>query len=120
MLADRGAVLIAEDDPPTRALLIRDVQALGFRAVGAEHGSDALALLRNTSDVVLVLTDLWMPVMDGRALIAEMKRDPRLAGIPIVQISGTVEEADPQFPALQKPVTKVEVDALVRAYARRG
>ena len=42
----------------------------------------------------LVLTDLYMPVMDGFALVQKMKQDPRLRGIPVVAISGGGREAE--------------------------
>ena len=40
-----------------------------------------------------MLTDLYMPVMDGFALVQKMKSDPRLRDIPVVAISGGGREA---------------------------
>jgi len=72
----------------------------------------------------LVLTDLYMPVMDGFALIQKMRADPRLRSIPVVAISGGGREAEARARAegvevyLRKPVRFAEVLETVKRLLR--
>ncbi|MGZ3447053.1 MAG: TIGR02266 family protein, partial [Myxococcaceae bacterium] len=72
----------------------------------------------------LVLTDLYMPVMDGFALVQKMKSDPRLRDIPVVAISGGGRDAESRARAegvevyLRKPVRFAEVLETVKRLLR--
>jgi len=72
----------------------------------------------------LVLTDLYMPVMDGFVLVQKMKSDPRLSDIPVVAISGGGREAESRARAegvevyLRKPVRFAEVLETVKRLLR--
>ena len=72
----------------------------------------------------LVLTDLYMPVLDGFALVKKMKTDPRLRDIPVVAISGGGREAELRARAegvevyLRKPVRFAEVLETVKHLLR--
>jgi DNA-binding NtrC family response regulator len=63
-----GAVLVVEDDPDMLELLKRMIVRLGFEAMTAVNGKDALRELRS-HPISLVITDLLMPEMDGIELI---------------------------------------------------
>jgi len=60
-------VLVADDHPTNRMLLVSQVNALGYAAESACNGADALALWK-TGRFDLVLTDCNMPVMSGYEL----------------------------------------------------
>jgi signal transduction histidine kinase/CHASE3 domain sensor protein/HPt (histidine-containing phosphotransfer) domain-containing protein/ActR/RegA family two-component response regulator len=66
-------VLIVDDHPTNRALLVRQVQVLGYAAESAENGVEALALWR-TSRFGLLITDCNMPEMDGYELARSIRR----------------------------------------------
>ncbi|HSP19564.1 MAG TPA: TIGR02266 family protein [Myxococcaceae bacterium] len=72
----------------------------------------------------LVLTDLYMPVMDGFALLQKMKKDARLRDIPVIAISGGGREAESRARAegvevyLRKPVRFAEVLETVKRLLR--
>jgi len=80
----------------------------------ATDGHTALATLME-GGFHLVLTDLYMPVMDGFVLVQKMKSDPALRDIPVVAISGGGREAESRARAegvevyLRKPVKFAEV-----------
>ena len=84
----------------------------------ATTGMEVLAAcLRRTPDVVLVERDL--PVMDGLRVIAEMAKDPELAGIPVIVTSEQPSDIEAAFEAgamdfIAKPFTAVEVVARAR------
>jgi PAS domain S-box-containing protein len=61
-------ILLVEDDDRLRAVISRQLSAWGFTLIEARDGADALELLRRAEPVDLLLTDLVMPGIDGRAL----------------------------------------------------
>ena len=66
----------------------------------AEDGEKALAFLRRESgfegapEVDIILLDLNMPRKGGREVLAELKADPQLAGIPVAIVTGSAFEAE--------------------------
>ena len=87
-----GRVLVVDDNPVDRALLVRFLVAEGHEAIDADSGERALELLRDGArDVDIVLLDLLMPGMDGFATLAAIKGDEALAHLPVIVISGLDE-----------------------------
>jgi CheY-like chemotaxis protein len=81
-------VLVVDDEDTIRDSLVEILQENKYEATGATDGSDALRKLRAAQRPFhLILLDLTMPVMDGRAFRAEQRRDPALASIPVVVLS---------------------------------
>jgi len=54
----------------------------------APHGQAALTRLSRPPRVDLVITDLFMPVMDGFTLVERIRSDPSLGDVPVVVVSG--------------------------------
>lgn len=61
-------------------------QSLGYDVLEAVHGGHALQVLDHTR-VERVLTDMYMPVVDGIELTRHIRADRRLAGLPVVLTS---------------------------------
>ena len=78
-----------ELDPVTQLVNVVDV----YEAVTANEASEAMELLERTSPSVILL-DLLMPRMTGLALYRRITSHPRIAGIPIVILSGLSARAD--------------------------
>jgi len=74
-------ILVVDDEPLDRELLRTKLEAEGCDVMEAADGLQALKLLGNTC-VDAVVSDLFMPHMDGYRLCLEIKRDPRLQVIP--------------------------------------
>jgi len=92
MTTDEGRILVVDDNPVNRRLLVGALQAQGYDVRSAEDGSQALALLRSApSDFDIVLLDVLMPVMDGYQTLAEIKRDVELTHLPVIMISALDE-----------------------------
>jgi two-component system, cell cycle sensor histidine kinase and response regulator CckA len=113
-------ILVVDDEARVRHALRRLLTRQGYTVLEAAHGAEALRVLEeSTTPVDLVLTDLVMPVLDGRGLIAALRRRP---GAPrIVAMSGYDRAAalrGQPLPAdvgfLQKPVTSAELFRRVR------
>ena len=118
----------AAGDPPSRVLAVDDMainrKILGIHlknmGVGdvrfAENGCDAMKVMKGwTPDIVL--TDIWMPEMDGVQLAEAMKRDPALASVPVMAITADVDAGARHDMSLfaktvAKPVTGAKLRAL--------
>jgi len=80
-------VLVVDDDVDSRTLLEMALSEEGYSVLLACNGAEALRLARQSHPRVILL-DLAMPVMDGFAFRAEQLRDPDLAEIPVICVSG--------------------------------
>ena len=89
-------VLIVDDVPLNISVLRAMLRKNGVNdIVSAANGRDALGKVR--SDVAgfdLVLTDLWMPEMDGRKMLQELRSDPRFASLNVIAITADVDAKD--------------------------
>ncbi|HSJ44601.1 MAG TPA: response regulator [Euzebyales bacterium] len=89
-------VLIVDDTAMNRQVLARAVTTLGYEAVTAGDGSQALDRLRATPDaggIDVVLLDLLMPVLDGFATLQQIKDDAELEHLPVIMVSA-VDDID--------------------------
>ena len=83
---DAPLVLVVDDDRSTRSALRYALNRNGFRVEEAGDGSEALSWLENNlADAILM--DALMPVMDGFAACAALKRHPLWKDIPILMIT---------------------------------
>jgi class 3 adenylate cyclase len=90
--AERGAVLVADDFEANRRTVARTLKVQGLSVTPAEHGRQALELLRERA-FDLVLLDIVMPEMDGYQVLEQIRADPSLQHIPVVIISGVDDMA---------------------------
>ena len=83
----KAQVLVVDDSRMMRAALSRSLRELGFTNISeAVDGGDAIhKLLEKSYD--LMLLDMEMPVMNGMEVLAAMKLDSRLGGVPVIVIS---------------------------------
>jgi CheY-like chemotaxis protein len=85
---DTGSVLVVEDDTDLREGVIALLESEGLTATGAPDGEEALRVLRDRFVPSVILLDLSMPRMDGWRFRVQQVRDPRLAAIPVIVVSG--------------------------------
>jgi adenylate cyclase len=83
----KADVLVVDDSRMMRAALGRSLRELGFTNISeAVDGADAIKkLLEKPYD--LMLLDMEMPVMNGMEVLAAMRLDSRLGGVPVIVIS---------------------------------
>jgi CheY-like chemotaxis protein len=84
-------ILIVEDEPDARNTLCDALAVQGYVAATASNGLEALDWLRAHDPPDAVLLDLTMPVMDGWQFLEEKKRDARLATIPVIVITASLD-----------------------------
>ena len=86
-LADSKSVLVVEDNTDQRELLSELLALNGYRVSSAENGKVALEQLDTTPiPPALILLDLSMPIMDGRAFLKRFRR--RNPKIPVLVMTG--------------------------------
>ena len=128
--------LLARDVKDIRVLVVDDVlmnlhvakalfNKIGFHNIStAGSGMAALEHL-DKQPVDLILSDLWMPEMDGSKFSAEVKKDPRFAHIPIIAQTADVETGGnfdmSHFDAIiLKPLTKEKLSNMVNRVFGEG
>jgi predicted signal transduction protein with EAL and GGDEF domain/FixJ family two-component response regulator len=84
----RGVVLVADDDPVMRLLMLEMLQQVGLEGIEAADGREALALARERRPD-LILMDVEMPHLDGFAACRAIRRgEGPGASVPIVMVTG--------------------------------
>ena len=89
----RKKLLVVDDVPQNRVLLIDALHPLGFDVVDAENGQECLDLLDAVNPDLIVM-DVMMPVMDGREATRRIRKRPRFAKIPIIASSASATRED--------------------------
>jgi CheY-like chemotaxis protein len=102
-------VLVADDESAVRRLVALALAARGFVPLEARNGLEAVELYASyRSAIVLVVTDLDMPVMDGFEAIDRIREIS--PGVRAVLMSGAMRECRiPDFPFLPKPFTLAQL-----------
>ena len=77
---------MVDDDPDVRAILAQALEDEGYEARVARDGREALGVLGGWQPDLIVL-DLMMPVMDGRAFRARQRAMPGADAVPVVVLS---------------------------------
>lgn len=123
-------ILIA-DDSGTARMFIRQCLEISIEEeteiLEAANGQEALQLLKNAGADLLV-TDLNMPVLDGRELIRRVASSPKLNGMPIMVITSSGNEARKQEllelgaqVVLRKPINPMTIaEGLEALHAAKG
>ena len=112
-----GRVLVVDDMTMNRKILGIHLANLKIKDVRfAENGEAAIAVM-NEWIPDLVLTDMWMPKMDGTQLAEAMRADRRLAEIPVVAVTADVDVGSTYDMSLfakiiSKPVTTSKLQDL--------
>lgn len=111
----RPIILVIDDEQAILDLLQDMLQDAGYRVLLAKNGQ---AGIEQTLDAQpdLILTDLMMPVMDGRTLSRRLRAEPRTALIPQILISAAYRPRDGDaFDAvLAKPFNIEDLLELIR------
>jgi CheY-like chemotaxis protein len=115
-LGGRGeTVLLVEDEPQVLALAARALERRGYVVLTAPDGASALRVAEAALERVdLLVTDVAMPDLDGRALARQLRE--RRPSLPVLFISGytAASPAELEAPLLAKPFTPAALAARVR------
>lgn len=119
---ERKKILIVDDSAAMRISMQDVLTRHGYHVLDAVDGVNALEILAKEPDVVLVVTDLHMPRLDGIGLLRNLRRDHKYIGLPVI-IQTTEAQASAVTKARQAGATgwlikPVGEQALVRAVER--
>ena len=119
-------VLIVEDEPDIRELVVHHLKREGYQVSVAASGEEALRQVQ-ASPPDLVLLDLMMPAMNGLEVCRRLRQDPVTASLPIVMLTAKGDEIDRVLGLeigaddyITKPFSPRELVARVRAVLRRA
>ena len=125
--AERGRVLVADDDLLTLRMVSAIVESEGYRAVPVGDGRQALKALQQDLSFSAAIFDMKMPHLQGLDLILFMKADERLQRIPVGMITA---EQDPKVwddsvaagacVFLPKPFTPPQVQMMLHMLASKA
>jgi PAS domain S-box-containing protein len=89
--AGGGAVLVLEDEPIVRAIVVEVLEELGYTAIEAADGPAGLEILNSSRRIDLLITDIGLPGLNGRQ-VAEAARQTR-TNLKILFMTGYAETA---------------------------
>lgn len=78
--------MVVDDEVLVRRALRRILEGEGFEVLEAENGAEAIALLEESLD--LILLDVRMPVLDGFSFLRQLRGQERFSGLPVVMMTG--------------------------------
>ncbi len=120
-----GAVLIIEDEPVVRGLIVEVVADLGFAALEAADGPGGLEVLRSRQRIDLLISDVGLPGLNGRQ-VADAARLLR-PGLKVIFMTGYAETAasahgflEPGMALITKPFAMADLTAKIRSTMEEG
>jgi CheY-like chemotaxis protein/signal transduction histidine kinase len=122
-------ILLVEDDVRNVFAITRVLEPHGAKLEIARNGLEALAALKQHSEIELVLMDIMMPEMDGLKAMQEIRKDAATAKLPIIALTAKAMPDDRQRcleaganDYITKPMDIEKLMSLLRIWlpARRG
>ena len=112
-------ILVVEDDPNVRAYVVEALSGVGYRVVEAGDAKGALTAFASNAEIKLMLTDVVMPGMNGRALAEAVRRSH--PAVKTLFMTGYSRNAivhqgrlDPGVSLIQKPFSQASLAARIR------
>ena len=122
----RPTVLLVEDEPAQREVLVYNLEAECFDVITADNGEDALLLVEENQPDLIIL-DWMIPQLSGLEVCRRLKLNPKTRQIPVIMLSARADDLD-RVRGLEtgaddyvvKPYSVVEFTARVKAHFRRA
>jgi len=115
-------VLVVEDEPVVRGVILEMLEDQGYRTLGAVDGPSGLRILRANSRVDLLVTDVGLPGMNGRQLVDQARKSR--PDLKVLFITGYAESAalsngflQPGMEMITKPFDLDHLSRRIRAMA---
>lgn len=130
-ILEQPYILVADDDPDILDSIVTVLRSQPYRLQTATDGKQCLELVRKKMPDLLIL-DLLMPMMDGFAVMRELRRDATFSDLPIMVLTAVVEDASYRRyeletgrrmkvqDYLEKPVAPIELLRRVEQVLQRG
>ncbi len=122
----REKVLVIEDEPDIREVMVYNLSREGYRVLEAKDGEKGLEKARREAPD-LILLDLMLPSLDGVEVCRLLRSDPLTQAVPVIMVTAKSEESDVVLgfgvgadDYVAKPFSPKELLARVKAVLRRG
>ena len=121
LLQGNHTILIVDDNPSIRELIVETLKPLGYHCLQAASGKEAIDLLQKyKGEVHLLLTDVVMPHMNGKELAETIKKER--PDIKVIFMSGYTENIithhgvlDKGINYISKPITPVALTQKIKS-----
>ncbi|HMN69087.1 MAG TPA: response regulator [Bdellovibrionales bacterium] len=90
----KETIVIAEDSSPNRKILAHLLEKLGYNVIACESGQHAWDALNaaGTTGVVLIISDIMMPNMNGLELLQKVRESEKYKTTPLVLVTAVSEK----------------------------
>ncbi|MGQ2979864.1 MAG: HAMP domain-containing protein, partial [Polaromonas sp.] len=119
-------VLVVDDDARNIFALTSVLENHEVEVISATNGRQAIAIIQNTPDIVMVLMDIMMPEMDGYETMREIRKDPQFRTLPILALTAKAMKGDREkcldagaSDYIAKPVNTNQLLSLMRVWLFR-
>lgn len=110
-MADKKKVLVVDDEPDVRQLLLYRLQDVeGFEVIEAHDGIEALRQAKAEKPDIILL-DIMLPVMDGYEVCRMLKKDENTKNIPVIMLTAKTMVGD-----MEKGVCAGAVEYVMKPY----
>jgi CheY-like chemotaxis protein len=92
-MSETHTILVVDDHPDNRELLMRRLEREGFRVLGAESGRQALDQVKG-GPVSLILLDVMMPGMNGIEVLQAVREDHSASELPVIMVTAKAQSED--------------------------
>jgi CheY-like chemotaxis protein len=93
-LPPRGHILVADDEPHIRRVLVAILESAGYAVRQAHDGGEAIEALESTHPLDFFLLDLMMPRASGIDVLGRIRSDPRHRNTPVIILTAKGQDAD--------------------------
>jgi CheY-like chemotaxis protein len=119
-------VLIVDDDVRNIYALTSVLEQYSMNIASADNGRDAIKMLKNGSDIDIVLMDIMMPEIDGLDTTREIRKIPQCRDLPIIAVTAKAMKGDRDrcleagaWDYLSKPVNTDQLLSVLRLWLQR-
>ena len=89
----RKRILIADDEPDIRTLLVSILKSGNYDVITASDGAEALMAIK-TSHPDVVILDIMMPKLDGMQVLQKVREDAEISSIPVIMLTAKASDKD--------------------------
>jgi DNA-binding response OmpR family regulator len=93
-IAARRRILVVDDEPHIGRIIRFKLEQGPYDVILAHDGAAALAILRETEPIDLVLLDIMLPSIGGIELLAQIRRMPHRKDTPVIMLTAKGNETD--------------------------
>jgi two-component system chemotaxis sensor kinase CheA len=113
-------ILLVEDTPFFMKVIKECIEAGGYKVTTANNGREGLDTLHQ-QDFDLVLSDIEMPIMDGREMVKNIRANPRWDKLPVIALTTLNDEqtiADGKKAGFNEWLVKLDKELVLKTLAR--